>query len=167
MSPAAPNPDPAPLLTALATAVDVITSAGFSVDSTLGSAQFTERSGKRIPLHGGTEVDGTTNIVAWSAFSTSTEPSADRGEPVADGSPLRADGYPVNFGTSFIITVDYSDGPVRAWSLLTYGETGDRDSSLFESQTVRFSAKDWRTVAFTDEQIEADPEFSEQTLTGD
>ena len=166
-TPAAPNPDPAPLLAALATAVDVITSAGFSVDSTLGSAQFTERSGERIPLHGGTEVDGTTNIVAWSAFSTSTEPSPDRGEPAADGSPLRADGYPVNFGTSFIMTVDYSDGPVQAWSLLTYGETGDRDSPLFESQTVRFSAKEWRTVAFTDEQIEGDPEFREQTVSGD
>jgi len=51
--------------------------------------------------------------------------------------------------------------------LLTYGETGDRDSPLFDSQTVRFASKDWRSVAFTDEQIEADPDFSEQTLTGD
>ena len=167
LSPATPNPDTAPLLTALATAVDTITTAGFSVESTLGSAQFTERSGERIPLHGGTEVDGTTNIVSWSGLSSSTEPSPDRGEPVADGSPLRADGYPVNFGTSFIMTVDYSAGPVQAWSLLTYGETGDRESPLFESQTLRFSAKEWRTVAFTDEQINADPGFSEQTLTGD
>ncbi len=167
LSPATPNPDTTPLLMALATAVDIITTAGFSVDSTIGSAQFTERSGERIPLHGGTEVDGTTNIVSWSGLSTSTEPSPDRGEPVADGSPLRADGYPVNFGTSFIMTVDYSAGPVQAWSLLTYGETGDRESPLFDSQTLRFSAKEWRTVAFTDEQIRADPDFSEQTITGD
>jgi acyl-homoserine-lactone acylase len=167
VSPAVPNPDTAPLLVALATAVDIITTAGFSVDSTLGSAQFTERSGERIPLHGGTEVDGTTNIVSWSGLTSSAEPSPDRGGPVADGSPLRADGYPVNFGTSFIMTVDYSAGLVQAWSLLTYGETGDRESPLFESQTVRFSSKDWRTVAFTDEQIEADPDFTEQTITGD
>ena len=55
----------------------------------------------------------------------------------------------------------------RRTTLLTYGETGDRDSPLFESQTVRFSAKEWRTVAFTDEQIEGDPEFREQTVSGD
>ena len=77
---------------------------------------------------------------------------------------MRADGYPVNFGTSFIMTVDYSAGPVQAWSLLTYGETGDRGSPLFESQTVRFSTKDWRTVAFTAEQIEPTPTSANRRL---
>ncbi len=166
-SPATPNPDQTALLDALATAVDTIATAGFSVDSTLGSAQFTERSGERIPLHGGDSVDGTTNVVAWSGLSSSTEPSPARGEPAVAGSALRADGYAVNFGTSFVMTVDYSGDQVQAWALLTYGETGDRTSPLFSSQTVRFSEKNWRTVLFTDEQIAADPALSEQLVSGD
>ncbi len=166
-SPAVPNPDTASLLMALATAVDIITAAGFSVNSTLGSAQFTERSGERIPLHGGTEVDGTTNIVSWSGFTTSTEPSPDRGEPVADGSPMRADGYPVNFGTSFVMTVDYSAGPVQAWSLLTYGETGDRGSPLFESQTVRFSSEGLAHRRVHRRTDRGRPRLQRQTITGD
>jgi hypothetical protein len=48
--------------------------------------------------------------------------------------------------------------------ILTYGQTNDRKSPLFEQQTIRFSEKNWRTVAFTDEQIAADPNFTERTL---
>ncbi len=165
-SPSAPNPDPTPLLTALARAVQILDAAGFSVDSTLGSAQFTERSGERIPLHGGAEVDGTTNIVSWSGLSSSTEPSPSRGDPVVNGSTLRAEGYPVNYGTSFIMTVDYTGDDVRAWALLTYGGTDDRDSPQFGSQTLRFSEKDWREVAFTEQQIADDPNLSEEVVTG-
>ena len=65
------------------------------------------------------------------------------------GSSMRGDGYPVNYGTSFVMTVDMSGDEVRAWALLTYGQTGDRQSPEFEVQTVRFSDKAWRTVAFT------------------
>ena len=166
-TPQIPNPDTAPILQAMARAVQTITKAGFALDSTLGAAQFTQRADERIPLHGGTGDDGVTNIVSWSIFSSSTEPVPTRGEVVADNSPLRGEGYRINFGTSFVMTVDYSGETLQAWALLTYGETGDRESPLFESQTVRFSEKNWRQVAFTDAQIEADPNFSEQTVSGD
>jgi acyl-homoserine-lactone acylase len=166
-TPAVPNPNTTPILQAMARAVQTITKAGFALDSTLGAAQFTQRADERIPLHGGTSDDGVTNIVTWSQFSSSTEPVPSRGEIVAEGSPLRGEGYRINFGTSFVMTVDYSGGELQAWALLTYGETDDRESPLFESQTVRFSEKDWREVAFTNEQIEADPDFTEQTVSGD
>jgi acyl-homoserine-lactone acylase len=166
-TPAVPNPDTAPILQAMARAVQTITTAGFALDSTLGAAQFTQHADERIPLHGGTEHDGVTNIVTWSTLSSSTEPVPTRGEVVAAGSPLRGEGYRINFGTSFVMTVDYSGDELQAWALLTYGETDDRESPLFESQTVRFSEKNWREVVFTNEQIEADPDFTEQTVSGD
>ena len=127
----------------------------------MGAAQFTERSGERIPLHGGTNADGVTNVVTWSDRSTSNEEAPVRGDLITPNGDLRGDGYPVNFGTSFVMVVDYSSGAPEASAILTYGNTEGRDAEIFASQTVRFSEKDWRTVAFTDEQIAADPELTE------
>jgi len=159
--------DIVPILVGLARSVQILTKAGFAVDSTLGAAQFTERSGNRIPVHGGNGAEGVTNIVTWSGLDSSTEPQPTRGDPVAPGAALRGEGHPVNYGTSFVFAVDYSTGVPQAWSILTYGQTGDRESPLFEQQTVRFSEKNWRPVALTDEQIEADPQLTSQVVQGD
>ncbi len=166
LTPAVPATDPAPLLQAMARAVQTITTAGFALDTTLGASQFTERSETRIPIHGGNNVDGVTNIVTWSARSSSSEPAPQRGAAVAVGSSLRGEGYRINYGTSFVMTVDFTGDDVQAWALLVYGQTGDRSSPLFDSQTVDFSEKQWRQVAFTDDQIEADPELETSTVAG-
>lgn len=160
-TPATLSDDITPVLTALARAVQTMTKAGFGLESTLGAAQFTERSGTRIPLHGGTDIDGTTNIVTWSFNNSSSEPQPARGDLVAPDGSLRGDGYPVNFGTSFVMVVDYSSGEPDASALLTYGQTGNRDAPEFESQTIRFSEKNWRSVLLTDDEIAADPGLTE------
>jgi acyl-homoserine-lactone acylase len=159
MTPSVPAADPTPLLQAMARAVQTITEAGFALDTTLGAAQFTERSETRIPIHGGTNREGVTNVVAWNVSSTSSEPAPERGEAVAPGSSLRGEGYRINYGTSFVMTVDLTGDEPAAWALLVYGQTGDRLSPLFDVQTLQFSDKQWRQVAFTDAQIEADPEL--------
>jgi acyl-homoserine-lactone acylase len=64
------------------------------------------------------------------------------------------------------MTVDFTGDDVAAWALLVYGQTGDRTSDLFESQTVAFSEKQWREVAFTDAEIEADPDLTTRTVAG-
>ena len=165
-TPSVPAADQTPMLQAMARAVQTITAAGFELDTTLGASQFTERSENRVPIHGGTNLDGVTNVVSWSGRSSSSEPAPERGEAVAVGSSLRGEGYLVNYGTSFVMTVDYTGDEVQAWALLVYGQTGDRTSPLFETQTVAFSEKQWRQVAFTDEQIEADPELRSYTVLG-
>ncbi len=146
---------------ALGRAVQTITKAGFDIGATMGAAQFTERSGERIPLHGGTNADGVTNIVTWSESGSSSEETPTRGDLITPNGDLRGNGYPVNFGTSFVMVVDYSSGAPEASAILTYGDTGLRDSDVFSSQTTRFSEKNWRTVAFTEEQIAADPDLSD------
>jgi len=166
VTPSVPAADSTALLQAMARAVQTITTAGFAIDTTLGASQFTERSGTRIPIHGGTNIDGVTNVVTWSARSSSSEPAPRRGEAVAIGSSLRSDGYRINYGTSFVMTVDYTGNGVQAWALLVSGQTGDRASPLFDSQTVEFSEKQWRQVAFTDDQIAADPDLEIYTVLG-
>ena len=113
LTPSIPASDTGPLLQAMARAVQTITTAGFALDTTLGASQFTERSETRIPIHGGNSADGVTNIVTWSGRSSSSEPAPQRGEAVAVGSSLRGDGYRVNYGTSFVMTVDYTGDDVR------------------------------------------------------
>jgi acyl-homoserine-lactone acylase len=163
-TPRQPAADATPLLRALARAVQTLDAAGFDPDATLGAAQFSERSDERIPIHGGTGHDGVTNVVEWTSDITSTEPVPERGEPVVPGSDLGEDGSPVNAGTSFVMTVDYTGDEVEASALLVSGQTGDRSSPSFDEQTIAFSEKRWRTVAFTDEQIEADADLVSTTV---
>jgi acyl-homoserine-lactone acylase len=65
-------------------------------------------------------------------------------------------GYPVNNGTSFLMARSVTDDGPQARVFLTYGETEDRSSGLYTEATEAFSDKEWRDVAFTDAEIEAD-----------
>jgi acyl-homoserine-lactone acylase len=165
-TPGVASADATPLLEAMARAVQTITNAGFALETTLGASQFTERSETRIPIHGGNGADGVTNIVTWSNRSSSSEPVPQRSESVAGGSSLRGEGYRINYGTSFVMTVDYTGDAVQASALLVYGQTGDRTSPLFDSQTVAFSEKQWRPVAFTDADIAADTNLQTTIVQG-
>jgi len=144
------------VLAALATAVDIVRSAGFALDAPLGDVQFADRGGVRVPIHGGTGSEGVTNVVVGSSDDTTSEPNIDLGQPVAEGTDLTTEGYPISYGTSFIYALEFTaEGPV-AKALLTYGNTGDPTSPYFSDQTRRFSDKDWRSVAFTEDAIAAD-----------
>lgn len=144
------------VLRRLGEAVLVLEAAGFSVDSTLGDTQFAARAATRIPVHGGNGTDGVPNVVQWGGLGSSTEPVPERGDRVAPGSSLTEDGYPINYGSSFLMTVDFTGGDPRAWALLTYSNTGDRTSPAFDAQMQAFADKQWRAIPLTEEQIEAD-----------
>jgi acyl-homoserine-lactone acylase len=165
-TPRVPAPDTAPLLEAMGRAVRTIAAAGFALDTTLGAVQFSERSETRVPIHGGVADDGVTNVVQWSDVAATGEPLPERGAVVTEGSSLRDEGYRVNSGTSFIMTVDFTGDLPEAWAILVYGESGDRTSPVFDSQMVRFSEKNWRKVALTDEQIDSDPDLVTSTVVG-
>jgi acyl-homoserine-lactone acylase len=156
-----------PVLVALAQAVKVLEAGGRDVDVTLRDTQYAPRASTRMPVHGGLGSDGVTNVVSWGGLGSSTETVPTRGARVAPGSTLTADGYPINYGTSFLMTVDFTQGAPRAWAFLTYSNTGDRTSPLFDAQLKRFSEKDWREVLFTDEQIAADSGLVETPVFGD
>ncbi len=137
----------------LAAAVLTIEAAGFPLDAPLGDVQFSYRGGVEVPIHGSLGPDGVTNAVAAGSNGTTSEPDSDLGEVITDGGLLRTDGYPIANGTSFIYALEFTaDGPV-AHAFLTYGNTGDPTSEYFADQTRAFSAKEWRPVAFTDDDI--------------
>ena len=156
-----------PVLAALARAVQTLTKAGLSIDVPLGDVQYALRADPRIGLHGGQGGDGLTNVIDYGNPSSTSEPMPDPGAPIVPGSELRPGGYPVDRGTSFVMAVDFTGDEAQAWVMLTYGETGDRESDLFDVQTQRFSDKDWREAAFTEEAILADPDLEEITVSAD
>lgn len=163
----APAPDGGvdPVLVNLGRSVQIITKAGLAVDAPLGEVQRADRNGTQVPIHGGTGADGVTNIVGYSGSFGSTEPFPKRGTTIAPRSGLTADGYAINNGTSFLMALAFGDEGPEAYAFLTYGNTADRESPLFVSQTERFSAKDWRRLLFTSEAVAAEPALSTKTVT--
>ena len=156
LAPASGSNDP--IIVNLARAVQILREADFTESSTLRDTQFAARSASRIPIHGGLGSDGVTNIVSWGGLGSSTEEVPSRGARITAGSSLTEDGYPINYGTSFLMVVDFTGGSPKAWAFLTYSNTGDRTSPLFDAQMQAFSEKKWRSVLFEQEEIEADSE---------
>src|ERR671911_608572 len=160
LAPAPAAPDP--VLENLARAVQILEVAGLPVDVALGEVQFARRDGETVPVHGGNARDGTTNIVGYGSAASILDPALAevKREPVAPGSSLaRVDGetgYLVDNGTSFLMALELGDDGPHAKVFLTYSNTEDRSSDLYTEATERFSAKEWRDVAFTDEEIEDD-----------
>jgi acyl-homoserine-lactone acylase len=156
----APPDGPDPILQFLAGTVQTLQAAGLPVDVTLGDAQFALRNGTKVPIHGGNSFDGTTNVVGFGSPGSILDPAFDEldREVVAQNSQLArigADtGYLINNGTSFLLALAFTDDGPQAKVFLNYSDTEDRSDPDYVEATARFSVKDWRTVAWTDTQIE-------------
>ena len=139
--------------------------AGLAVDVALGEVQYSNTNDGRIPIHGGQGgFEGIENVVGYGRNRTTLEPAPGIGEEIEGSRYLRSEGYPVNRGTSFLMALEYTDDGPRAQAFLTYSQSGDPESPLFDDQTKLFSEKAWRPILFTDEDIAADPELEETVL---
>jgi acyl-homoserine-lactone acylase len=151
-----------PVLVNLARAVQALEVAGFEPGATLGEVQFVLRNGTRIPIHGGTGVDGTTNVVGPTALGpTILDPAlVDRRQErlVANSALYRVDGEtgtPIGFGSSFLMALQYTDEGPQARAFLVYGGTEDPTDPRFTEATEAFSRKAWRTVEFREADVAA------------
>ena len=161
----APGQGPDPVLVNLARAVQILDKGGVDVDVTLGEVQVAVRDDEQVPIHGGNSADGTTNIVGFGRSWSTLDPQLTEleREPLAprssfaevSGDEEETVGYRINNGTSFLLALAFTEDGPRAKAFLTYGNTADRDDPAYLEATERFSAKDWRDVAFTAEQVEA------------
>ncbi|MFN7927687.1 MAG: penicillin acylase family protein [Blastocatellia bacterium] len=140
----------------LARAIRALEQAGFALDAPLGKVQYSDKNGSRIPIHGGGSYEGISNIVSFSANSPTLEPYASP-ERIKGSRFLTKEGYLVNYGTSFIMALEFTDKGPRAQAFLTYSQSGDPSSPLFYDQTQLFSEKKWRRILFTDAEIKSDP----------
>ena len=149
----------------LARAAQLLAQAGVALDTPLGKTQYSERGGKRIPIHGGEgSYEGITNYVNYAPNVTTLELAAAY-ERVRGSRFLTKDGYPVNRGSSFVMALEYTAQGPRAQAFLTYSQSGDPDSPLYYDQTELFSAKKWRRVLYTEAEIKADPNLKTRTVT--
>jgi acyl-homoserine-lactone acylase len=155
-----------PVLVRLGWAVQILDAAGVAPDAALGDLQFADRNGERVPIHGGDNFDGATNIVGYGTGWSTLEDIPRREETFAARSNLSSEGYRINNGTSFLMALHFgADGP-EARVFLTYGQSEDRDSPVFVAATRRFSERDWRSVAFKNEAIATDRNLTEKSVRG-
>ena len=160
-----------PVVGAVAGAVAALARAGVALDAPLGEVQWAQRGEARVPVHGGGEGEGVLNILApiGALAGTDLEPGPPPLELQGDRTGrtgLRAGGYRCTYGTSFLMAVELTDdGPV-AEGLLAYGQSGDPRSPHHVDGTRAYAAKEPRPLLFTEEQIRADPELVERTVTG-
>jgi acyl-homoserine-lactone acylase len=149
----------------LARAAQLLAQAGFALDTPLGKAQYSDRNGGRIPIHGGEGAyDGITNFVNYAPNGTTLEPDPSY-ERVKGSRFLTKVGYPVNRGSSFVMALEYTAQGPRAQAFLTYSQSGDPASPLYYDQTELFSVKKWRRILYTEAEIKTDPNLKTSTVT--
>ena len=75
-------------------------------------------------------------------------------EFAGDSNSLSKSGYNVVHGSSFIMTLGWSDTGPEAEAILSYSQSGDPESPHFDDQTQLYAEKTWRPVRFTPSDIE-------------
>ncbi len=161
-------------LAQFAQAILNVESAGLALDATLGTVQFVERSlpdgsatGVKIPWAGAHNIEGGFNV-----FSTRT---GNDGSLVPrhvypaqnSDSILSAEGkgYHINYGSSWMTVVNFTDeGPV-ARGLLSYSQSSEYGSDHNVDQSLLYSQQpQLRPLRFTEADIEAN-KVTEMTIS--
>ena len=137
----------------LAKAVSVLNREGISLDASMGDTQFAYRGEHKVAIHGGSGIEGIANVIGQRNYDTLVEQT--RGKVVEGSSRLTELGYAVTYGTSFIMSLSYTDNGPVAEAFLTYGQSGDPSSEQFVDQTRLFSEKAWRPILYTQNAIKA------------
>ena len=132
----AANPE---LQQSFADAVQRLNSAGVAMDATLGSIQWTERNGQRIPVFGDSGSVGAFTIAVGDLNSGGV-------------------GYgPIYHGNSYVQVVGWDEnGDPEADAFITYSQATDPTSPHFGDFTERYSNKQWKRLPFSNAQIEAE-----------
>ena len=123
---------------ALAEAVGTVRSAGFAPDVALGVPQARSVRGQKIALHGGDEFEGVLNKLET------------QGQPT-----INANGYAVNYGSSYLQIVGFDARGPLAQGILTYGQSSDPASPHAFDQLPMFAAKQWHTLPFHPADVQA------------
>lgn len=153
-------------LDALARAVLRLDSAGIALDTPFGEAQFTRKGDAIIPIHGGNRFEGVTNLIVYDQLRSDLETPVPRAEELYEPTGLTADGYQVNYGSSFIMAMQYTDEGPEGLAFLTYSQSAEPSSPWYMDQTELFSSKQWRPILWREEDIVADPNLIEYEVSG-
>ena len=141
----------------LARAVLLLEGEDIGLDTALGNLQIGHRSDRQYPVHGGNRHEGIANLqMSTSLGNNPTETPVFTGsdEFAGDSNSLSKSGYNVIHGSSFIMTLGWSDTGPEAEAILSYSQSGDPESPHFDDQTQLYAEKTWRPVRFTLSDIE-------------
>ncbi|MBT2449618.1 penicillin acylase family protein [Streptomyces sp. ISL-43] len=125
-------------------AVIALRNAGIPLNAPLSDIQKITRNGEQIPIHGAISELGVLNVIT----------------------PGSVDGkLDITFGSSFVQQVRFTaEGPPQASSVLAYSQSANPNSPHYADQTRLFSAGQWVTERFTEEQIAASPALEVKVL---
>jgi acyl-homoserine-lactone acylase len=160
----APDGDPDPVLENLARAVQVLESRRRRRrrDPRRGAGRRARR--RPVPIHGGNGADGTTNVVGWGSGWSTLDPCAGRARaravaPRSSFAEVTGDvdtsGYRINNGTSFLLALELTPTTARGPRRSSPTATPPTARTPHTEATERFSAKDWRDVLFTEDEVAA------------
>lgn len=144
------------LLAAMARAQQNLAEAGLQVDATLGQVQFMRKDGRDLPVPGGQFIEGTIAIAEYSSGNATLLPVESHGEVVNSDTDLTVDGYQMNYGNSFVLTVELTEAGVQAGAVMTYSQSDDPSSPHFDDQTALYEDGSFRPVRYTEEEIAGD-----------
>lgn len=154
-------------LDALARAVLRMDQAGIAVDAAVGEAQFARKQGQDIAVTGGTAYEGVTNLMVYDQLRSDLTTVIPRGPEVYAPTGLTEEGYLTNYGSSFIMAMQFTDEGPEGRAILTYSQSAEVDSPWYVDQTELFSTKQWRAMLWKEEDILADPNLIEYEVSGD
>nr|WP_301291829.1 acylase [Pseudomonas koreensis] len=117
---------------------------GLKPDMRWGDIQVVSGGGQQTPIHGG---PGTLGIY-----------NAMQSVPRDDGK------LEVVSGTSYLQVVSFDEKGPHAQGLLAFSLSSDPASKYSRDQTEAFSKKQWSVLPFTEQQIQADPQYQVQTI---
>ncbi|ASP37588.1 acyl-homoserine-lactone acylase [Bacterioplanes sanyensis] len=154
-----------PVLQNLARAAQRLTQLGIALDAPLGDLQYVIKAEGQAPLavSGGYTFEGVFNMAETKLPSRSTAELANNviGELVAEqGTQLTKRssgevGYHVNYGSSFVMALQYTEQGPQAEMFLSYGQSHDPESEFFRDQAQNYSDLTWRPMWLDQQQVEA------------
>lgn len=152
------------ILNALGRAVLEMNAANIPLDAALGDWQYTTKRDSKIPIHGGNSREGILNIAAFGS-NGSLIPGMQRGKVINSTTGLTEQGYPINYGTSFVMAVELTqDGPLCE-AITSFSQSNDPDSPWYADQTFLYANKHWRSCLYHQYQILSDPELKTYSVS--
>lgn len=150
----------------LADAVQLLTEANIPLDAPLGEQQTAHRMTERFPVHGGNRHEGIANLqLSAERHESGVQTPIFTGSRnyLGDSATLTESGYNVVHGSSFIMTLAFTDKGPEAEAILSYSQSGNPASAHFSDQTALYRDKQWRKIRFSPEAI-AEAVISESVI---
>lgn len=139
-------------LNKLAEAVLLLQGEDIALDTALGNLQLAHRFDRQYPVHGGNGYEGIANVQMTNTRGSNlpeTPIFSGSDNFIADSKSLSQTGYNVVHGSSFIMTLGWTDSGPEAEALLSYSQSGDPNSPHFDDQTQLYAEKAWRPIRYT------------------